>query len=334
MEKSWEAFSDFDSPVISVHEADGATWDEPGRVVRVSVADSQPAGIEVQATLDSSPVEIVETSAPAPAAKPSKKRTAKTTTTTLAPPPEEPTDGRTRYFVVQLGDLSEGGHQLMVESRDRGGHSSSQGLVFAVDSTDTFGSRPMGPGAKGRDARQLNQVLVHKGFLEGKAGDVFDERTTAALVAFRKDRGKGETPVLDKDLIPLLVGSIKIDISERKLYHYDEGKLVKTYAVAVGQPRYPTPRGDYYIIVKEYNPTWNPPPSPWAEGLEPVPPGPGNPLGTRWMGLSAPAVGIHGTYASGSIGTAASHGCIRMRIRDVEELFERVYVGTPVQIVS
>jgi lipoprotein-anchoring transpeptidase ErfK/SrfK len=83
------------------------------------------------------------------------------------------------------------------------------------------------------------------------------------------------------------------------------------------------------------DPWWIPPPnSAWAAGEKPIPPGPGNPLGTRWMGLSAPAVGIHGTPDAASIGYSASHGCIRMRVPDAEWLFEHVRVGTPVAIVD
>ena len=72
----------------------------------------------------------------------------------------------------------------------------------------------------------------------------------------------------------------------------------------------------------------------WAAGKQPIPPGPGNPLGTRWMGISAPYVGIHGTPDAASIGYSASHGCVRMLIPQVEWLFERVEVGTPVFIVA
>ena len=85
----------------------------------------------------------------------------------------------------------------------------------------------------------------------------------------------------------LMRGSIRIDVSERKLYHYRDGGLRKTYSVAVGMPEYPTPRGSFRIISKVVNPTWTPPDSDWAEGMEPVGPGPGNPLGTRWMGSLA-----------------------------------------------
>jgi lipoprotein-anchoring transpeptidase ErfK/SrfK len=119
----------------------------------------------------------------------------------------------------------------------------------------------------------------------------------------------------------------------RRLYLYNGMSFVRRFAIAVGMPAHPTPLGRFRIIVKERNPTWDPPNSDWAAGLGPVPPGPGNPLGTRWMGLSAPGIGIHGTPTSSSIGTAASHGCIRMYISESEWLFERVRVGTTVYIV-
>jgi lipoprotein-anchoring transpeptidase ErfK/SrfK len=85
-------------------------------------------------------------------------------------------------------------------------------------------------------------------------------------------------------------------------------------------------------VDKQYNPWWRPPSSPWAQGLKAIPPGAGNPLGTRWMGLSASGVGIHGTPDAASIGYSASHGCIRMHISDAEWLFGHVDVGTPVYI--
>jgi lipoprotein-anchoring transpeptidase ErfK/SrfK len=108
----------------------------------------------------------------------------------------------------------------------------------------------------------------------------------------------------------------------------------RAFGVATGQNAYPTPLGRFEIVVKWRNPTWYPPNSPWAAGAQPIPPGPGNPLGTRWMGLSAPGVGIHGTYQDGSIGYSVSHGCIRMHIPDAEWLFNHVEIGTPVYIVA
>ena len=108
----------------------------------------------------------------------------------------------------------------------------------------------------------------------------------------------------------------------------------RVFPVATGQSSYPTPLGRFRIVVKWRNPWWYPPSSPWAQGLKPVPPGPGNPLGTRWMGLSAPGVGIHGTPDAASIGYSASHGCIRMRMAEAEWLFRHVRIGTTVFIVS
>ena len=119
----------------------------------------------------------------------------------------------------------------------------------------------------------------------------------------------------------------------RRLQLWRGMRLVATFPVAVGTARYPTPLGSYRVVSKLRHPTWNPPSSPWAAGLGPVPPGPANPLGTRWIGTSAPGIGIHGTPAPWTVGTAASHGCIRMYMRDVEWLFERVNIGSPVFFV-
>jgi lipoprotein-anchoring transpeptidase ErfK/SrfK len=116
------------------------------------------------------------------------------------------------------------------------------------------------------------------------------------------------------------------------LYRYDH--LRRMFRVATGQSVYPTPLGRFSIQVKWRNPWWYPPSSKWAKGLKPVPPGPNNPLGTRWMGLTAPGVGIHGTPNPASIGYSVSHGCVRMYISDAEWLFNAVDVGTTVFIVS
>ena len=127
---------------------------------------------------------------------------------------------------------------------------------------------------------------------------------------------------------------IVIERSSNQLVVWDGKRRWGTFGVATGQAIYPTPLGKFSIVTKQMNPWWYPPDSPWAAGLSPVPPGPGNPLGTRWMGLSAPGVGIHGTPDAASIGYSASHGCIRMRIPDAETVFAHVSVGTPVFIVA
>jgi lipoprotein-anchoring transpeptidase ErfK/SrfK len=127
---------------------------------------------------------------------------------------------------------------------------------------------------------------------------------------------------------------IVINREINRLYLYDGTKLFRTFPVATGQAIYPTPRGRWHIVVKWKNPWWYPPiQDDWAKGLKPVPPGPSNPLGTRWMGLNAPGVGIHGTDEPTSIGYSASHGCIRMQVPDAEWLFDHVDVGTTVYIV-
>ena len=128
-------------------------------------------------------------------------------------------------------------------------------------------------------------------------------------------------------------GAIVIMRESKKLLLYNKVKRVRTFGIATGQASYPTPIGSYEIVNMQRNPWWYPPPSEWAAESDPVPPGPGNPLGTRWMGISAPYVGIHGTPDAASIGYSASHGCIRMRIADAEWLFRRVEVGMPVFIV-
>jgi lipoprotein-anchoring transpeptidase ErfK/SrfK len=119
-----------------------------------------------------------------------------------------------------------------------------------------------------------------------------------------------------------------------ELRYYIGARLVRTFGVATGQSVYPTPIGMWHIVDMQLNPWWRPPDSPWAKGLDPIPPGPGNPLGTRWMGLDAAGVGIHGTPDDASIGYSASHGCIRMHIPDAEWLFQHVKLGTPVVITD
>jgi lipoprotein-anchoring transpeptidase ErfK/SrfK len=127
---------------------------------------------------------------------------------------------------------------------------------------------------------------------------------------------------------------IVVTRSSNTLGLYDGRKLVRTFPVATGQAIYPTPAGVWRIMNKQRDPWWYPPTyDAWAKGLKPVPPGPANPLGTRWMGLNATGVGIHGTDAPTSIGYSASHGCIRMHVPDAEWLFAHVRVGTPVVIL-
>jgi Uncharacterized protein conserved in bacteria len=131
--------------------------------------------------------------------------------------------------------------------------------------------------------------------------DYLDERELAAAP------GQPVTP-------PDGTVSIKINIVKRTLEVFNDGRLYKTYRVAVGKSKTPTPFGEWRVVWKDYN---------WGTGF-----------GTRWMGLNVPwgTYGIHGTNKPWTIGSFASHGCIRMRNRDAEELFEWVKIGTPVVI--
>ena len=135
-----------------------------------------------------------------------------------------------------------------------------------------------------------------------------------------------------KELRKIYRTVITIDRSHFRLRLFKRLKFAKGYGVAVGQPAYPTPAGLFALQTKQVNPTWTAPNSPWAGEMAGQQIGGGawnNPLKARWMGVSG-AVGIHGTGEPWSIGTRASHGCIRMTVPDVIDLFRRVSVGTPV----
>jgi lipoprotein-anchoring transpeptidase ErfK/SrfK len=126
---------------------------------------------------------------------------------------------------------------------------------------------------------------------------------------------------------------LTLDRSTYTLRLWNDLKLAKTYTVAVGQEGLETPEGLYHIQDKQVEPTWHVPESDWAGSLagQTIPPGPSNPLKARWMGIYEGA-GIHGTEETSSLGTAASHGCVRMSVTDVEDLYDRVEVGTPIYI--
>jgi lipoprotein-anchoring transpeptidase ErfK/SrfK len=239
-----------------------------------------------------------------------------------------------KKFALAVGALPQGTNLVQVKVRDRAGNIAKKTLKVVVDSSEDFGAFDMRRGARGADVAALNTRLKDAHFLKGKIEKRFTARTETALKRYQKKRGIRPTGQIDAKTRDAMVGKIVISISQRKLRVIRDGKVALTFSVAVGQPAYPTPTGNYEIVNKQVDPTWIPPNSPWAKGLGPIPAGPGNPLGTRWIGTSAPAVGIHGTYADSSIGTAASHGCLRMHIPEVEALYEQVSVGMPVEIRS
>jgi lipoprotein-anchoring transpeptidase ErfK/SrfK len=175
----------------------------------------------------------------------------------------------------------------------------------------------------GAPGRRVNREALTKRIMAVLRSGERATKITLPLVAV--------APTVTRDDIgPIIV----IRRGSNRLTLWNGTTLVRNFTVATGSAQYPTPLGDYEIVIKERDPTWNPPDSDWAKDAKPIPPGPGNPLGTRWMGISAPAVGIHGTPDAASLGYSASHGCIRMAIPEAEWLFEQVEVGTPVFIVS
>lgn len=118
---------------------------------------------------------------------------------------------------------------------------------------------------------------------------------------------------------------VVVSIPDRKLALIENGRVVKIYRTAVGAAASPTPSGTYKIVQRVANPTWYGPD-------QVVGPGKDNPVGTRWLGLSRKGYGIHGTNNPRSIGKRASHGCVRLRNIDVEDLFARVAVGDVVEL--
>ena len=126
---------------------------------------------------------------------------------------------------------------------------------------------------------------------------------------------------------------LTLDRSTFTLRLWKNLKLAKTYTVAVGMEGLETPEGLYQIEAMEENPVWNVPESDWAGSLagQTIPPGPSNPIKARWMAIYEGA-GIHGTEETSSLGSAASQGCVRMSIPDVEELYDEVELGTPIFI--
>lgn len=155
------------------------------------------------------------------------------------------------------------------------------------------------------------------------------------LLAGDKDIDLPVRVIEPKRSVATMGKTLFVKLRTRKIYLYNGDQLEKEYRIAVGMGAFPTPTGNFKIVNKQRYPTWSNPGSDWAASMPAyIGPGPGNPLGTRALYLDAPGIRIHGTSKDYSIGTAASHGCMRMHRRDIEALFELVPVGTPVIIVG
>jgi lipoprotein-anchoring transpeptidase ErfK/SrfK len=172
-------------------------------------------------------------------------------------------------------------------------------------------------------------------FTAAKTGRALDKAT--ALSALRASLGDGQPRTVEPEVVQPSVSDsafdtvIVVHIGENRLYLYKDHKLARTFPVATGMSRYPTPTGRYHVTLKRYLPTWYNPHDEWSKN-EPatIPPGPDNPLGLRALNLSAPGIRIHGTPSDYSIGYNASHGCIRMHNSDVLQLYPLVPTGTTV----
>ena len=162
-------------------------------------------------------------------------------------------------------------------------------------------------------------------------------------LSLRKKLRPGQVLQVDNRHIvpPALENGILINVPQRLLFYFEDGRLESWYPVSLGQPgSWQTPTGSYAVVTKERNPVWDVPDSIQREMRQKgervrtkVPSGPDNPLGEYWLGLSLTCCGIHSTNAPQSIYTFQTHGCIRLAPEDAVDLFSRVSVGAPVEIV-
>lgn len=175
------------------------------------------------------------------------------------------------------------------------------------------------PSKQGRELDQAAAVgAISDALLGGKPGASLTARVVEPSVT---EDGLGKWMVIRR--------------ASRTLELWNDGGLSRRYPIAIGAEGYATPRGEWEITLKRYLPTWVNPGSDWAKSMPAkIGPGPSNPLGTRALNLNASGIRIHGTPNEASIGTAASHGCIRMKRVDVEQLYDLVEVGTPVFVVE
>ena len=178
------------------------------------------------------------------------------------------------------------------------------------------------------------QEQLEKTFVSTPQTAVSNQPSALSQISNSTSIAKDEknTPSIGKPSVP--AGSsaslarqrqIVISIADRQLAVLDNGQVLKTYPIAVGARRTPSPDGDFVIVNHAKDPIYR-------HGDKEIAPGKDNPLGSRWMGLSLKGYGIHGTNVQSSIGKAASHGCFRMRKQDVEELYTLVQVGDSVTI--
>jgi lipoprotein-anchoring transpeptidase ErfK/SrfK len=154
--------------------------------------------------------------------------------------------------------------------------------------------------------------------------DLVSARQFGSVTTIQQENAAAESPAMSP-ASPAHKRQIVISIPDRQLALLDNGQVLKIYPIAVGTRSTPSPDGDFVIVNHAKDPTYR-------HGDKEIEPGKDNPLGSRWMGLNLKGYGIHGTNLQSSIGKASSHGCFRMRKRDVEELYSLVRIGDTVTV--
>ncbi|MGE0492336.1 MAG: L,D-transpeptidase family protein [Vulcanimicrobiota bacterium] len=244
-------------------------------------------------------------------------------------------DEESGQFHISLGNLAQGERQLTVMVEDLAGHLIKHERTVVVDTSETFGEANLTRGAVGADVKGLQKRLHKLGFLEqSDINGQFDETTLSALKRYQTEEGLEPDGTVGPQVLASLGPRIYVNLARFGLVLEDPMAAPRRFGIAHGMLEHPTPTGKFRIVEKIKNPEWIPPDSPWAREAKLTPPGPDNPLGTRWLGLDSNLVGLHGTPFPGTIGTRSSHGCVRLKITDIEALYELVNVGTPVTIFA
>ncbi|MDP3014400.1 MAG: L,D-transpeptidase family protein [Candidatus Subteraquimicrobiales bacterium] len=225
-------------------------------------------------------------------------------------------EGSVEIFTDEL-ILDEGDYQVKLFVKGISGNTAMTEWVFKVDSTNEFGFLGLRRGAKGRDVMELQARLQAHGYYQGRVTGVFDEKTEKAVITLQLANNRSPNGIIGFDETNILKparlnitepfsdAKIVISVSKRALYLARGDELLRIYPIAVGSAGFSTPIRRFTIVRKDINPTWYPPN--WADVKEPVPPGPGNPLGNRRLLLSDRSYGIHGTNKISSIGKAVTH---------------------------
>ena len=184
-------------------------------------------------------------------------------------------------FSLPLEHLAQGVHNLSITATDSAGNTTTASAgPFTVDSTEKLRpSTVLSLGARGADVVQLERRLKAFGTFHGPFTRFYNARTEAAVRAFQHGHKLPVTGIATPEVLQLSAERIVVHLSQFRVFLIRDGKRVFSAPIAIGMPAHPTPTGSYEVIVKIKNPTWVPPNSPWAAGLEPIPPGVNNPLG-------------------------------------------------------